>query len=263
MALHTKVCSVVWWLVGASYWTKMALKKVLGRSRATLAVLQTLIVEVEAILNDRPLKYVSHELNDLEPLTPSQLLHGHCIVSLPHEQVRPTFGDYSEVNQRTRLQAALLSRFWSCWRHEYLTSLREHHRASGNDAQQIKQGDIVLVHDDSPRISWKLAVVDELLQGNDGLVRAANIRTAQVRTNFSIARLIPLDVSSNSVSNDSAFVRDVSTQSTTNSDPSSNATREVGRPKRRAAECGRDKVRNWIKELSPPPPLKMSWTNLA
>ena len=88
----------------------MALKKVLGRSSVTLTVLQTLIVEVEAILNDRPLTYVSCGLNDLEPLTPSQLLHGRRIVSLPHEQYLddPTFSDYSEVNQRARLQAALL-----------------------------------------------------------------------------------------------------------------------------------------------------------
>ncbi|XP_065918796.1 uncharacterized protein [Dysidea avara] len=235
-----------WWerLIGL---TKMALKKVLGRSRVTLAVLQTLIAEVEAILNDRPLTYVSCELNDLEPLTPSQLLHGRRIVSLPHEQVTeqdiddPTFGDYSEVNQRARLQAALLSQFWSRWRHEYLTSLREHHRASGNNVQQIKQGDIVLVHDDSPRISWKLAVVEDLLRGNDGLVRAANIRTAQDKTNRPIARLIPLEVSTNSLSNDSTCVKDVSIQSAANSDPSNNATREAGRPKRRAAERGRDK----------------------
>ena len=94
--------------------TKMALKKVLGRSSVTLTVLQTLIVEVEAILNNRPLTYVSCGLNDLEPLTPSQLLHGHRIVSLPHEQVTeqylddPTFSDYLEVNQRACLQAALL-----------------------------------------------------------------------------------------------------------------------------------------------------------
>jgi len=54
-----------------------ALKKVLGRSRVTLTALQTLVTEVEAILNDRPITYVSSELDDLQPLTPSHLLHGH------------------------------------------------------------------------------------------------------------------------------------------------------------------------------------------
>ena len=94
-----------WWdrLIGL---TKMALKKVLGRSRVTLTVLQTLITEVEAILNDRPLTYVSSDMNDSQPLTPSQLLHGRRIVSIPHQHVTeqelddPTFGDLSEVNRR-------------------------------------------------------------------------------------------------------------------------------------------------------------------
>ena len=65
-----------WWerLIGL---IKMSLKKVLGRSRVTLPVLQTLVVEVEAILNDRPLTHVSPDFDDSVPLTPAHLLHGH------------------------------------------------------------------------------------------------------------------------------------------------------------------------------------------
>jgi len=67
-----------WWerLIGS---TKMSLKKILGRARISLVVLQTLIVEVEAILNDRPLTHVSSDIEDAEPLTPAHLLHGHRI----------------------------------------------------------------------------------------------------------------------------------------------------------------------------------------
>ena len=71
----------------------------------------------------------------------------------------------------------------------------------------IKTGDIVLVYDDSPRITWKLAVIEELMKGKDGLVHAAKIRTAQGRTNRPIAKLIPLEVSS-----------DVANSSSTNDD---------------------------------------------
>ena len=82
----------------------MSLKKVLGRSRVTLSVLQTLVVEVEAILNDRPLTHVSPDFDDAEPLTPANLLHGHRIMSLPHEEVGEedledqTFSDSTDVN---------------------------------------------------------------------------------------------------------------------------------------------------------------------
>ena len=43
--------------------TKSAIKKVLGRTHISLQVLQTIVVEVEALLNDRPLTYVSYDLN--------------------------------------------------------------------------------------------------------------------------------------------------------------------------------------------------------
>ena len=107
----------------------MSRKKVLGRSRVTfnLPVLQTLVVEVEAILNDRPLTHVSSDFDDPEPLTPAHLLHGHRIVSLPHEEVEewdlddPTFGNSTDVNRQAQLHAFLLKQFHSRWRHEYLT----------------------------------------------------------------------------------------------------------------------------------------------
>ena len=50
--------------------TKLSLKKVLGKTNITLEELQTVTAEIEAILNDRPITYVSSELDDEEPLTP-------------------------------------------------------------------------------------------------------------------------------------------------------------------------------------------------
>ena len=80
-----------------------------GGLKVTLTVLQTLVVQVEAILNDRPLTYVPSELDDLQPLTPSHLLHGRQIVSLLHEQVSErelddlTYGGSSDVTVSSQL----------------------------------------------------------------------------------------------------------------------------------------------------------------
>ena len=65
--------------------TKQSLRKVLGRAFVTLPVLQTIVVEIEAVLNDHPLMYVSTDVRDVEPLTPAHLLCGRRITSLPHE----------------------------------------------------------------------------------------------------------------------------------------------------------------------------------
>jgi len=54
---------------------------------------------------------------------------------------------------------------------------------------------VVLVHDDSPRISWKMAMI-ELIVGADGIVHVANIRTSNGKTNRTITKLYPLEVNS-------------------------------------------------------------------
>ena len=89
--------------------TKTAIKKVLGRRHVSLPTLETIVVEIEAILNDRPLTYVSSELMDPDPLTPSHLLHGRRITCLPHQSVEideltdPTFGDASRIRKRANV----------------------------------------------------------------------------------------------------------------------------------------------------------------
>ena len=72
--------------------TKRCLKKTLGRARLTYEELLTVLTEVECILNSRPLTYLYPD--DLEePLTPSHLISGRRLLSLPDkpevEQINP------------------------------------------------------------------------------------------------------------------------------------------------------------------------------
>ena len=56
--------------------TKTTFKIELGRTFISLINLQTIMVEIEAILNDHSLTYTSTDLNDPEPICPSYLLYG-------------------------------------------------------------------------------------------------------------------------------------------------------------------------------------------
>lgn len=56
---------------------------------------------------------------------------------------------------------------------------------SENNNQDIKVGDMVLVHDNSPRMSWKMAVVI----GGNGLACIANIQTGSGMTKRLIVKL--------------------------------------------------------------------------
>ena len=58
MGIHTETCTLVWRLVVGL--TRTASKKTL-----MLIVLETLVVEVEVVLNDRP--YTTSEFDDMGP----------------------------------------------------------------------------------------------------------------------------------------------------------------------------------------------------
>ena len=61
---------------------KRCLKKSTGKNCLSYGELHTLVVEIEAVLNSRPLTYVASE--DIEePLTPSHRLVGYRILTLP------------------------------------------------------------------------------------------------------------------------------------------------------------------------------------
>ena len=142
--------------------TKSALKGVLGHTHATLESLQTLVTEVEAILNNCRLTYNSPDMDDPCPVTP----------------------DYKEELR--------LSHFWSRWSKE--SALDEFHCTTGNNVQTAKVGDTVQIHDDCLRIQWRLGVTDQLNQGADGLVRSVQLRTSTGRTNFPLVKLYPVEV---------------------------------------------------------------------
>lgn len=74
--------------------------------------------------------------------------------------------------------ADITKQIWRQWKKEYLLELRESHRQAPkkNKCGTIAVGDVVLVHDDNqPRGCWKLAKVESLIKGTDGLIRSAKL----------------------------------------------------------------------------------------
>ncbi|CAC5360971.1 unnamed protein product [Mytilus coruscus] len=130
--------------------TKTSLKKILGRARIDLDMLHTVVecTDIEFTLNNRPLTYICTDEKDPKPLTPSHLLYGRRLKTLPYPS-----NDQSELKdsrktlycayvlKRNKQQQELLQHFRTGWKKEYLTSLREFYRASGNNLQRIKTGD--------------------------------------------------------------------------------------------------------------------------
>ena len=102
--------------------TKQAIRKTLGRTFISLDQLQTVVVEVESMLNDRPLTYVNSDLQDPLPLTPSNLLYGRGIQQVLHALYDPEeLNDPSVVNgvdlrKRVDRLTQLIEHFASRWK---------------------------------------------------------------------------------------------------------------------------------------------------
>ena len=223
----------------------------LGRTFISLLAIQTIVVEIEAILNDRPLTYTSTDLNDPEPLCPSHLLYGRRIGALPYQQVSEediTDPDYITgpiIREAFTHQAQILQHFKGCWKQEYLTALREFYKVKGTCAPQtIKTGDVVLIHDDSPRFTWKMAVIKGLIKGNDGYVRAVEVKTNSGRTNRPISKLYPLEISTG----------ENETVTELKNDDDEHPPLMTQRPIRRSAAKAKENISEWSKEILGPAP---------
>ena len=88
----------------------------------------TVLSEVEGILNSRPLTYLDSE-NFEEPLTPSHLFLGKRLLREPEyvETKEEIIVTTENLSRRAKYLQTLLSQFWSHWRREYLSELREAH----------------------------------------------------------------------------------------------------------------------------------------
>ena len=84
-------------------------------------VLMTVLTEVESILNAKPLRYVSSDMADVDPVTPNCLLLDRADSSLP-QVVYPASGLLGQ--QRWRHSQILVDRFWSDFVRHYLPSLQ-------------------------------------------------------------------------------------------------------------------------------------------
>ena len=222
---------------------KSVLKKVLGRSLVMLVELSTLVKEIQAVLNDRPLTVINPDVHELQPLTPNHLLFGFNITPLPHpsldsEEYDPDFGDAHAISRAQHHRTTLYRHFLQRFHSEYLSLLRETHAFSNNarhfTTPLIKDGDIVLVADtDTPRHRWSLGVVTKLLRGSDALCRAAVVRTAHGLTTRSLIKLFPLELS-------------VSTEEKADSVHANEQSLENTRPKRQAAQAARELIQQQL-----------------
>ena len=139
--------------------------------------LHTFMVEVEWILNNRPLTPVSHSPCVVAALTPMALLSGCTAPPLPPDVFIKDDG-YRRSWRPAKLHSDC---FWQRWLKEYLPLLQQRQKGI-TPARNLRTGDLVLVSDEhSNRGCWPKALVEETYPDSDGIVRRVLVRTTHGR----------------------------------------------------------------------------------
>jgi hypothetical protein len=159
--------------------TKLHLKKVMGKTQLTFEEFATLMCDIEAILNSRPLVAMSNDPKDLRALTPNMLLTGKPFMSMPlPEDTDLASSDFSmHPAKRWAHVSNLAANFWRRWRKEYVTTLQPRVKWA-QEERSLKPGELVLVTDErDPPLKWPLGRILNIFTGNDDVSRCALVKT--------------------------------------------------------------------------------------
>ncbi|KMQ82460.1 bel12-ag transposon polyprotein [Lasius niger] len=147
----------------------------------------TLLTQIEACLNSRPLTPLSSDPKDLEVLTPGHFLVGPAPLTLQELNGSPV----PTLLENWRAVQSLRDQFWTRWSKEYLVGLQQRSKWK-KFKPNVQVGDLVLVSDDTQKSTWPLARVTKTFPGDDGVIRVVELKMQNGTFKRSIHKLCPL-----------------------------------------------------------------------
>ncbi|XP_028176630.1 uncharacterized protein LOC114364612 [Ostrinia furnacalis] len=148
---------------------KHHLKRVVGEQKLTFEEYSTILAQLEACLNSRPLCSLSEDVNDIDFLTPAHFLNGRPGVTIIETD--------EDARTRWHLTQKLFEDIWKKWKFEYLSQLTAR-RKWQTPQRNLEKGDVVVIHEENlPPGKWALGRVVEAHPGPDGYVRVVTLKT--------------------------------------------------------------------------------------
>lgn len=170
---------------------KHHLVRVVGDQRLTYEELTTVLTQIEACLNSRPICRLTDDATDNCVLTPGHFLVGEPIVT-------PISRDHTKVPEnrlkRWKLMEKFWQDFWHTWKEECLSQLLGRTKWKLSE-QNAAVGDIVLIRaENTPATQWPLGKIVAVYPGPDGLVRTVDVLSRGSTYRRPIAKLMYMPV---------------------------------------------------------------------
>ena len=171
---------------------KAAFYKTVGSGVLTWDELSEVLLDIEIAINNRPLCYMEED-EQLPTLTPNSMLFLNPNY-LP--ELKPYHHEEPNLRKRAKFLRRVKDEMWRRWSNEYLRSLRERHRLKHkSQGHVVAVGDVVLVKStERNRNKWPLGILETLIVGKDGAVRAARLRSGRDRLERAVQHLYPLEL---------------------------------------------------------------------
>ncbi|KXJ70486.1 hypothetical protein RP20_CCG023385 [Aedes albopictus] len=163
----------------------------MGNRSFTVDQLQTVVAQIESVLNSRPLSPLTDSPDDCSALTPGHFLVGEPLVAIPE----PDLVDVNP-NRLSRLQEMKKSvqDLWRCWQLDYVSQLQQ--RTKWKRSQpDVRIGQLVLVRQaTAPPLQWPLGRIIETVAGKDGRVRVVVVKTASGQYKRAVTEIAVLPI---------------------------------------------------------------------
>ena len=143
-----------------------------------------------------------------------------------------------------------MDEFWSIWKTQYLLSLRERSQNFSKhpriqSSKEPKVGDIVQIKESTPRGTWRIGIITELIESRDGEERAAKVRLSNKNIlQRSLVHLYPLEIDDNATNTETNVAETKPNEIKSNDEipKTNNENVQPTRTKRKTAKEARDKI---------------------
>ena len=169
---------------------KTHLRKLMGTQKFTNEELATIVTQIEACLNSRPLTLINCADEDgLDVLTPGHFLIGRPLEAVPDQMDRP---QTPSLLKRWNLCHAMAREFWYRWSSEYIRHLNKNNKWRRNQ-RNMQVNDTVLVKDQTTFTNtWPLGRIVQTYPGVDGRVRVMTVKTLTGEFKGPVSKLVLL-----------------------------------------------------------------------